>query len=242
MPCGLDSRGFPVSRYYHSMMDLDLLEKGGQYNDLQKNVVIFLCLFQPFLKYGRHRYVFEKRCIQEPELTLGDGVMTVILSTRGEKEDLDEEMAAFLRYLEDSRDEVADQSESDLVRLIHAKVLAVKQSKVREAEYMKLRERDEENFRRGEEKGRSEGFDEGRSEGLREGRSEGLREGRSEGLLYMIRMTRALMRQENGTDMLEELPEEDAKIAEKIVGLIRENENLSDKDILENLTAQMVII
>ena len=58
----------------------------------------------------------------------------------------------------------------------------------------------------------------------------------------MIRMTRALMRQENGTDMLEELPEEDAKIAEKIVGLIRENENLSDKDILENLTAQMVII
>ena len=171
------------SRYYHSMMDLDLLEKGGKYNDLQKNVVIFLCLFQPFLKYGRHRYVFEKRCIQEPELTLGDGVMTVILSTRGEKEDLDEEMAAFLRYLEDSRDEVADQSESDLVRLIHAKVRAVKQSKVREAEYMKLRERDEENFRRGEEKGRSEGFDEGRSEGLREGRSEGLREGRSEGLL-----------------------------------------------------------
>lgn len=91
---------------------------------------------------------------------------------------------------------------------------------------MKLRERDEENFRRGEEKGRSEG----------------LREGRSEGLLYMIRMTRALMRQENGTDMLKELPEEDAKIAEKIVSLIRENENLSDKDILENLTAQVVII
>ncbi len=163
------------SRYYHSMMDLDLLEKGGKYNDLQKNVVIFLCLFQPFLKYGRHRYVFKKRCVQEPELALEDGVMTVILSTRGEKTDLDEEMAAFLRYLEDSRDEVADQSESDLVRLIHAKVRAVKQSKVREAEYMKLRERDEENFRRGEEKGRSEGFDEGRSEGLREGRNEGLR-------------------------------------------------------------------
>ena len=71
--------------------------------------------------------------------------------------DLDEEMTDFLRYLEDSRDELADQSESDLVRLIHAKVRAVKQSKVREAEYMKLRERDEENFRRGEEKGRIEG-------------------------------------------------------------------------------------
>ena len=38
--------------------------------------------------------------------------------------DLDEEMTDFLRYLEDSRDEVADQSESDLVWLIHAWILA----------------------------------------------------------------------------------------------------------------------
>ena len=98
---------------------------------------------------------------------------------------------------------------SELVKLIHAKVCAVKQSKVREAEYMKLQERDRNNFQ----KGWSEGLRKGRSEGLREGRSEGLREGR---LLYMIRMTRALIRQENGTNMLKNLPEEDAEIVGKI--------------------------
>ncbi len=214
------------SRYYHSMMDLNLLEKGKTYRQLQKNIVIFICTFQPFMRSGRHRYFFEKRCVQEPELALKDGVTTVILSTRGTKEDIDEEMAAFLRYVEDSSEEVAGQSDSDLVMLVHAKVCAVKQSKVREAEYMKLQERDRDNFQRGW------------SEGLREGRSEGLREGRSEGFLYMIRMMRALMRQENGTDILEELPEENTEIARKIVGLILENEDLSDEEILKKIIVQ----
>ena len=112
---------------------------------------------------------------------------------------------------------------SELVKLIHAKVCAVKQSKVREAEYMKLQERDRNNFQQGW------------SEGLRKGRSEGLREGKREGFLYMIRMTRALMRQENGTNMLKSLPEEDAEIAGKIAGLILENENLSDEEILKKI-------
>ena len=208
------------SRYYHSMMDLDLLEKGQKYNQLQKNIVIFICTFQPFVRSGRHRYFFEKRCVQETELALEDGVTTVILSTRGTKKDIDEEMAAFLRYVEDSSEEVADRSDSELVKLIHAKVCAVKQSKVREAEYMKLQERDQNNFQKG----------------WSEGRSEGLREGRREGLLYMIRMTRALIRQGNRMEMIKNLPEEDTEIAGKIAGLILENENLSDEEILKKIS------
>ena len=145
---------------------------------------------------------------------------TVILSTRGTKKDIDEEMAAFLRYVEDSSEEVADRSDSELVKLIHAKVCAVKQSKVREAEYMKLQERDQNNFQRG----------------WSEGRSEGLREGRREGLLYMIRMTRALIRQGNRMEMIKNLPEEDAEITDKIAGLILENENLSDEEILKKIS------
>ena len=232
MPCGPDSRGFSVSRYYHSMMDLDLLEKGKKYHQLQKNIVIFICTFQPFVRSGRHRYLFEKRCIQEPELTLSDGVTTVILSTKGTKKDIDEEMAAFLRYVEDSSEEVADRSDSSLVKLIHAKVCTVKQSKVREAEYMKLQERDQNNFQRGW----SEGLRKGRSEGLREGRSEGLREGKRQGeLLNIIQMTRALLRQGKSLNTLTDLLETDAEIAGKIAGLILENENLSDEEILKKI-------
>lgn len=93
--------------------------------------------FQPFVRSGRHRYFFEKRCVQEPELAPEDGVMTVILSTKG--------------------------------------------------------------------------------------------------LLYMIRMTRALVRQGNRTEMIKNLPEEDAEITGKIAGLILENENLSDEEILKKI-------
>ena len=94
--------------------------------------------FQPFVRSGRHRYFFEKRCVQEPELAPEDGVMTVILSTKG--------------------------------------------------------------------------------------------------LLYMIRMTRALVRQGNRTEMIKNLPEEDAEITGKIAGLILENENLSDEEILKKIS------
>ena len=206
------------------MMDLDLLEKGMKYNQLQKNIVIFICTFQPFVRSGRHRYFFEKRCVQETELALEDGVTTVILSTKGTKKDIDEEMAAFLRYVEDSSEEVADRSDSSLVKLIHAKVCTVKQSKVREAEYMKLQERDQNNFQRGW------------SEGLRKGRSEGLREGKRQGeLLNIIQMTRALLRQGKSLNTLTDLLETDAKIAGKIAGLILENENLSDEEILKKI-------
>ena len=178
------------SRYYHSMMDLDLLQRGERYQDLRKNIVIFICPFQPFVKFRLHRYVFEKRCLQEPELALDDEMTTVILSTKGSEKDIDEEMLSFLRYMEDSREEVAAGSEGDLVKLVHEKVRVVKQSKVREAEYMKLQERDRKNYL----EGREEGIREGLEKGIREGKKEGLQEGKRQGeLLAVIRMTRSFV-------------------------------------------------
>ena len=205
------------SRYYHSMMDLDLIAKGEEYQRLKKSIVIFICTVQPFEQSGRHRYVFEKRCIQETELALNDGVTTVILSARGEKDDIDPEMRAFLRYLENSSDEVAEESGSELVRRIHAKVCAVKQNRVREAEYMKLLERDREN----QEKGR------------REGRAEGLRQGE---LLKTIQITRSVIQQGKPLDILIQIAEEDTWMIETIAGLIRKNGKLTDEEILAQIS------
>ena len=131
---------------------------------------------------------------------------TVILSTKGSEKDIDEEMLSFLRYMEDSREEVAAGSEGNLVKLVHEKVRVVKQSKVREAEYMKLQERDRKNYLEGREEGIREGLEkgirEGKEEGLREGLEKGIREGKKEGLqegkrqgelLAVIRMTRSFV-------------------------------------------------
>ena len=215
------------SRYYHSMMDLDLLQRGERYQDLWKNIVIFICTFQPFVKFGRHRYVFEKRCLQEPELALDDEMTTVILSTKGSEKDIDEEMLSFLRYMEDSREEVAAGSEGDLVRLVHEKVRVVKQSKVREAEYMKLQERDRKNYL--------------------EGREEGLQEGKRQGeLLAVIRMTRSFVSQGKEIEILINALDGNlngnaeggamAEIAKQAAEMILKDEKLTDEEILMRLS------
>ena len=215
------------SRYYHSMMDLDLLQRGERYQDLRKNIVIFICTFQPFVKFRLHRYVFEKRCLQEPELALDDEMTTVILSTKGSEKDIDEEMLSFLRYMEDSREEVAAGSEGNLVKLVHEKVRVVKQSKVREAEYMKLQERDRKNYL--------------------EGRQEGLQEGKRQGeLLAVIRMTRSFVSQGKEIEVLINAldgnfdgNEENgamAEMARQAAGLILKDEKLTDEEILIRLS------
>ena len=247
------------SRYYHSMMDLDLLQRGERYQDLRKNIVIFICTFQPFVKFRLHRYVFEKRCLQEPELALNDEMTTVILSTRGSEKDIDEEMLSFLRYMEDSRDEVAAGSEGNLVKLVHEKVRVVKQSKVREAEYMKLQERDRKNYLEGREEGIREGLEkgirEGKKEGIREGLEKGVREGKKEGLqegkrqgelLAVIRMTRAFVGQGKELEILVDAldgnldgNEENgamAEMARQAAGLILKDEKLTDEEILIRLS------
>ena len=227
------------SRYYHSMMDLDLLQRGERYQDLRKNIVIFICTFQPFVKFGRHRYVFEKRCLQEPELALDDEMTTVILSTKGSEKDIDEEMLSFLRYMEDSREEVAAGSEGNLVKLVHEKVRVVKQSKVREAEYMKLQERDRKNYL----EGRQEGIREGKEEGLREGMKKGKRQGE---LLTVIQMARAFISQGKELEILVDALDGNldgnagsaavAGIVKQAAEMILKDEKLTDEEILMRLS------
>ena len=231
------------SRYYHSMMDLDLLQRGERYQDLRKNIVIFICTFQPFVKFRLHRYVFEKRCLQEPELALDDEMTTVILSTKGSEKDIDEEMLSFLRYMEDSREEVAAGSEGDLVKLVHEKVRVIKQSKVREAEYMKLQERDRKNYL----EGREEGIREGLEKGIREGKKEGLQEGKRQGeLLAVIRMTRAFVGQGKELEILVDALDGKldgnagsvavAGIVKQAAEMILKDEKLTDEEILMRLS------
>lgn len=157
----LNKRG----RYYHSMMALDLLEKGEPYRNLRNSCVIFIRLFDPF-RQGRHRYTFEQRCLENLEMGLNDGMKTVFLSTKGFQNDTDNDILAFLKYIEESTDEVARASESKLVRLLHQQVKSVKNNQALEAEFMKLLERDERNYERGLEEGIKEGITQGLKRGL----------------------------------------------------------------------------
>lgn len=168
------------SRYYHSVMDLDLISKGSKFKDLKDGIVIFICLFDPY-RLGLHRYTFQKTCREAPRLRMEDGTQTIMLSTEGNANDVDLETREFLQYVKHSTNEVAASSEGELVKYLHKRVMSIKQNRAREAEYMKLRERDERNIAAGREIGFSEGLNQGHKQGLAEGLNQGHKQGLAEG-------------------------------------------------------------
>ena len=54
-------------RYYQGVIDLNLIEKGDDYDQLPETVIVFICTFDYFGK-GLPFYVFENRCEAMPEL------------------------------------------------------------------------------------------------------------------------------------------------------------------------------
>ncbi len=87
------------TRYYQDMMDMTLLEKGEPYSSLKKNIVIFICTFDPYEK-GRHLYSFGNRCEQDASVKLDDGTTKIILNTKGTIDDIPKELKLFLDYIE----------------------------------------------------------------------------------------------------------------------------------------------
>ena len=99
---------------------------------------------------------------------LNDETNKVFLNTKGILNDVDEELAEFLGYIENSTDEYASHSKSNLVKEIHERVIEVKQDKRMEVEFMTLLERDREKFEEGVEKGIQKGIEQGIEKGKRE--------------------------------------------------------------------------
>ena len=138
-------------RYYLSIMDLDQLEKGANYNQLKNTFVIFICLFDPFHRQ-RQKYTFERKCIEVDDLSLNDESRIVVL-TNSDDSNGDTDIEKFFRYIVSSTTETADSLDSELVTRIHERVLKVKNNMDLEVEFVKLRERDEANYKAGFEEG-----------------------------------------------------------------------------------------
>ena len=142
-------------RYYLSIMDLDQLEKGANYNQLKSTFIIFICLFDPFHRQ-RQKYTFERKCIEVYDLSLNDESSIVVL-TNSYDSNGDTDIEKFFRYIVSSTTETADSLDSELITRIHERVLKVKNNRELEVEFVKLRERDEANYNAG----RAAGFEEG---------------------------------------------------------------------------------
>ena len=86
------------TRYYQSLISMDMLRRGMNYPELRKSFVVFICTFDPYGK-GLPVYHFTYRCKEDNALQMGDLTENIFLNAKAADNTEDEELAAFLRYV-----------------------------------------------------------------------------------------------------------------------------------------------
>jgi len=178
------------SRYYHAQMDMDLLDKGADYNKLPTSYVIFICDYDPF-KMRKYRYTVKKTFTEAPDYDYNDGVKTMILSAVGTNDnEVPPELVKFLHYVHASLEDSEKDFEDDFVRRIQERVKTIKQDREMGMKYMLvkdlIREEKEISFEAGLAEGHEAGLAEGHEAGLAEGHEVGLAEGEKIARISMI--------------------------------------------------------
>ena len=94
-----DQRNLPKRiRYYRDMIDINVLDKGGNYKELKKSFVIFICTFDYYEK-DRYMYTFRNQCQEDSSLYLNDETTAIVLNVNGTVGEIDGELKGVLRYM-----------------------------------------------------------------------------------------------------------------------------------------------
>lgn len=153
-----DTKELPKrSRYYQSMIDLQMIDKGESYKKLKRSYVIFICLADVFHE-GRHKYTFENICREDRSIALKDGATKIFLNADGKIDDVSRELKSFLDYV------AGKESEDSFVKSLERAVEEAKKNREWRYEYMTLLMRDQENIEKGIEIGEAKGEAKGKAE------------------------------------------------------------------------------
>lgn len=126
----IDTKELPErARYYQSMVDLELLEKGENYINIPKSVIIFICM-EDIFKRGLARYTFKNRCLELDDLTLNDGTTKIFLNSKGALKNVNEDVRDFLNYLEGRH------TGSEFAKKLDTEVAKVKRNESWRSDYM----------------------------------------------------------------------------------------------------------
>ena len=138
-----DTKELPKrTRFYQSMIDLQLIDKGMPYKMLKPSFIIFICPFDVFGE-GRHIYTFENICKEDKNIFLKDGAVKIFLNSDSRMNDVSRELAAFLDYV------AGRETEDSYVEKLKAAVEKAKKNREWRHEYMTLLMRDQENIEKG---------------------------------------------------------------------------------------------
>ena len=166
------------SRFYQSLIDSQLMERGTLYRDLNESYVIFLCTFDPFGE-GKYQYTFRNICEENTQLSLNDKSTKVFFNITADRSGMPDEIRDLFDYLE--KNIVSTPFTEELER----EVEKIRFNEERRREYMKTITHEMDIRLEGRDEGLEEGIEIGRAEGLEIGRAEGLEAGQ-ELLLNLI--------------------------------------------------------
>ena len=162
------------TRYAHSVVDVDTLKPGQDYDELKPSYVVFLCCFDCF---GEDKPLY-RFSMQEEEnhLPLGDETYTIIVNSKASGNvSIPTPLQQLFRYMNDS--DVAEGNE--LLEQIDRSVESWNTGEGRRV-IMTLEQEILIREARAAKKAREEGRAEGHAEGRAEGHAEGLQQGRAE--------------------------------------------------------------
>ena len=180
------------------MIDLNILEKGKDYNQLKKSYVIFICNYDPFSR-GRCIYRFENLCTDDPSLKLGDDTAIIIVNPYGTNDGkMGRGFAAFLEYLRSGK------ATDSYTESLAEEVDSVRASEEWRREYMLLLERDRENQNIGEQRGIKIGQEIGQKIGEQNGAKKDAAELFKNGVSYEI-VRRSIAREKISDEELREI-------------------------------------
>ncbi|TGY96227.1 Rpn family recombination-promoting nuclease/putative transposase [Petralouisia muris] len=134
------------TRYYQSLLDMQMIDKCESYKKLKPSYTIFICPFDQF-GMGRHIYTFENTCREDKDILLEDGTTKIFLNAKGTMDDVSPGLKAFLDY-------VAGKKPADpFVDELEEAVENARKNREWRHEYMTLLMRDQENREIGEKYG-----------------------------------------------------------------------------------------
>ena len=141
-----DTKELPQrTRYYQSLIDLQMIDKGEDYEELNPCYVIFICPFDTFGK-ERHIYTFKNICMEDKELFLEDGATKIFLNADSEMDDVSDKLRAFLDYV------AGKESDDSFVQKLKEAIKQANQNREWRNDYMTLLVRDRANVKKGENK------------------------------------------------------------------------------------------
>ena len=166
-------------RYYQSLIDAELLDKGANFNDLKESNIIFFCTFDPFRK-GLPQYTFCNSCEELPDLKLDDKCRKIAYNVNAFEKVDDEKIRKLLEFISTGK------SETSLTNKICKELKRVQGNEEWRAEYMtwEMLKQDtyDSGFSAGEEHGIAIGEKLGEERGITIGRNEGIAIGEERGI------------------------------------------------------------